>query len=97
MTGGSPYSHGVYYDDSYARNLWAPGTKCTNGKPEGKPGADILFDETIDYNMSDWLGGGNGMGRGSINPANLPMDAECKPVYPHQFGRAKLIFEVSGA
>ena len=38
---------------------------------------------------------GNGMGRGSINVDNLPLDKDCKPVYPHQFSRAKVIFEVS--
>ena len=29
MTGGSPRSHGVFYDDSYDRTLYAPGSNCT--------------------------------------------------------------------
>ncbi len=34
------------------------------------------------------------MGRGSINPANLPLDANCNPVYPYQFNNQTVIFEV---
>ena len=48
----------MYYDDSYSRDLWSPDNNCTNGTPDGPPGAEIVFDESIDYNMSDWLGGG---------------------------------------
>ena len=40
---------------------------------------------------------GDGMGRGSINIVNLPLDKDCRPVYPHQFNRAKVIFEVSAS
>src|SRR5215470_4496534 len=28
MTGGSPKTHGVFYDDSYDRTLFAPGSNC---------------------------------------------------------------------
>ncbi len=60
MTGGNPVAHSVFYDVSYSRALWAPGTACdkSTGKPVGPPGAQIPFDESCDYNMSDWLGGG---------------------------------------
>src|SRR3569833_1349877 len=27
-TGGTPKTTGVYYDDSYARDMWAPGSNC---------------------------------------------------------------------
>lgn len=39
-------------DDSYDRSLYAPGTNCTNGKPNGSPGAEIVFDESIDIDNS---------------------------------------------
>src|SRR5262245_46887932 len=29
VTGGSPHSTGVFYDDSYDRNLSAPGSNCS--------------------------------------------------------------------
>lgn len=32
LTGGSSKSHGVYYDDSYSRDLWCPGTPCNGSK-----------------------------------------------------------------
>lgn len=42
-------------DDSYSHLLWpshAAGTNCTNGKPNGPPGVEVLYDETIDINLS---------------------------------------------
>lgn len=42
MTGGTPKTHGVFYDDSYDRTLFAPGSNC-----KGTPGTETLFDESI--------------------------------------------------
>lgn len=84
VTGGTPLSTGVYYDDSYDRRLSAPGSNCS------VRGTEIVYDESIDYNLNDINGGGG------INPANLPLDPDrgCTPVYPHQFLRVNTIFEV---
>lgn len=41
--------------------------------------------------------GGNADGAGSIDPAALPLDSHCKPVYPHSFVLVNTIFEVSTA
>ena len=38
VTGGTPRSTGVFYDDSYDRTLFAPGSNC-----EGPPGAQVQF------------------------------------------------------
>ena len=85
VTGGSPISHGVFYDVSYARDLRAPGSH-----PGDPVGTVVALDETLDYNP-DALDAGGG-----INPANLPIDpATNQPVYPHQFMRANTIFEVA--
>jgi len=42
VTGGSPRSTGVFYDDSYDRNLSAPGSNCAT------KGTEVVYDETID-------------------------------------------------
>eukprot|EP00878_Enallax_costatus_P028793 GHUV01031136.1.p1 GENE.GHUV01031136.1~~GHUV01031136.1.p1 ORF type:complete len:300 (+),score=65.97 GHUV01031136.1:1680-2579(+) len=95
-TGGNVAAHGVYYDDSYDRNLYPPGTTCANGKPNAPRGTEVVYDETIDINM-DQLDGGNPTGTadaGSIDPKKLPVDRQCNPVYPHQFVQTNTIFEV---
>ncbi len=44
VTGGSPVSHGMFYDVSYDRSLFDP----TNTTCSGAPGINVVFDETID-------------------------------------------------
>jgi hypothetical protein len=87
VTGGTPKSTGVYYDDSYDRTLFAPGSEC-----KGDPGAEIVYDESIDKDTNQLFSGG-------IDPANLPLeltrDGKCKPVFPHQFLKVNTIFEVA--
>ncbi len=84
VTGGSPKSTGVYYDDSYDRALAAPGSDCS------KPGTEVVYDESIDL-KPDAMDGGGG-----LDEAKLPRDPAngCKPVYPHSFLRVNTIFEV---
>lgn len=91
MTGGTPKTHGVFYDDSYDRTLFAPGSNC-----QGSPGSETLFDESIDYDLTK-LDGGGPAGSDHINPAHLPMrlkNGKCEPVYPHQFQQLNTIMEV---
>jgi predicted AlkP superfamily pyrophosphatase or phosphodiesterase len=77
VTGGSPISHGMFYDVSYDRSLFAPSnTTCS-----GTPGNMVVYDESIDvYNSA-------GVSLDVIDPAQLPrgFDAhgKCGPVYPH--------------
>ncbi|GAA4016150.1 alkaline phosphatase family protein [Deinococcus rubellus] len=87
VTGGTPKSTGVYYDDSYDRTLAAPGSDCQT------PGTELVYDESIDRNP-DALGSGGG-----IDPAKLPRDPahNCSPVYPHSALRVNTIFEVARA
>ncbi len=89
VTGGTPKSTGVYYDDSYDRTLYAPGSNCTSST--GNPGTQVLYDESVDYDMTKLFSGG-------INPANLPLqkngDGTCTPVYPHSFLKVNTVFEV---
>lgn len=84
ITGGSPNSTGVWYDDSYDRTLLAPGS--TKG---AQPGTEVVYDESIDINMLSVDGGGG------IDPSTLPLDpVTLNPVYPHSFLRVPTIFEV---
>ncbi len=86
VTGGTPKTTGVYYDDSYDRTMFPPGSNCT-----GNPGSEIVYDETVDHDLTKLFSGG-------IDPINLPMaltEDGCKPVYPHQFIRVNTIFEVA--
>jgi predicted AlkP superfamily pyrophosphatase or phosphodiesterase len=85
ITGGSPRSTGVFYDDSYDRLLSPPGSDCTTH------GTEVVYDETIDRDLTRLDGGGG------IDPAALPRDGAhgCTPVYPHQFLRVNTIFEIA--
>lgn len=86
VTGGTAKSTGVYYDDSYDRTLYTPGSACG-----GKAGIEVVFDESIEFDDSKLFSGG-------INPANLPLqknaDGSCTPVYPHSFVKVNTVFEV---
>ena len=86
VTGGSPRSTGVYYDDSYDRTLYAPGSSC-----QGALGTQVVYDESLDFDATQLFSGG-------VDPANLPLakDAHgnCRPVFPHDFIRVNTIFEI---
>src|SRR5499433_994580 len=60
VTGGSPRSTGVFYDDSYDHNLSAPGSNCAT------KGTEVVYDESIDFDPTKLDGGGG------INPVTLP-------------------------
>ncbi len=93
VTGGTPYSAGVFYDDSYDRTLYAPGSTC-----QGQPGTETNYAENIDVDSSRVDGGGTvGAPLTQIDPAKLPRELKngvCSPVYPHQFIRTNTLFEV---
>jgi len=85
ITGGSPRSTGVFYDDSYDRLLSPPGSDCSTR------GTEVVYDESVDRDLTRLDAGGG------IDPAALPRDGArgCTPVYPHQFLRVNTIFEVA--
>src|ERR1700716_2553728 len=62
LTGGSPVSHGVFYDVSYDRTLFDP----TNTACSGAGGNNVVFDESIDkYTAAN-------VSLNVIDPAKLP-------------------------
>src|SRR5215831_10824966 len=86
VTGGTPKSTGVYYDDSYDRTLYAPGSGCATS-----PGTEVVYDESVDNDTTQLFSGG-------INKGYLPLaknpDSSCTPVMPHDFIKVNTIFEV---
>ncbi|MEH2312861.1 MAG: alkaline phosphatase family protein [Nostoc sp.] len=86
LTGASPKTTGVYYDNSYSRSLLSQ-----LGSPAG---TEVLFDESIDKN-SNLLSGGGDFGKGSIDSSKLPVDSTGKPIYPHNYLNVNTIFEVA--
>src|SRR5262245_40640477 len=88
VTGGSPISHGVFYDVSYDRTIFDPAnTTCA-----GAPGNMMVFDESIDqYNAAN-------VSLDVIDPTKLPRRlnarGQCVPVFPHDAVKANTIFEV---
>jgi len=88
ITGGSQISHGLFYDVSYNRGIFAPtDTTCSN--PQGI-GNMMVFDETIDAYV-------NGVSQNKIDPMMLPnhiVNGKCMRMFPHDAMRANTIFEV---
>jgi hypothetical protein len=88
VTGGSPITHGLFYDVSYDRSYFDPSnTSCA-----GKPGNNMVFDESIDlYNSAN-------VSQNVIDPTKLPRRIDeygrCVPVFPHNAIKTNTIFEV---
>jgi hypothetical protein len=89
VTGGSPVSHGIFYDVSYDRTFFDPtNTTCT-----GSGGNTMVFDESIDLYVGN-------VSQNVIDPTKLPNRLEngnCVRVYPHDALKTNTIFEVARA
>jgi hypothetical protein len=88
ITGGSQISHGLFYDVSYDRTIFAP-TDPTCSNPAG-PGNMMVFDESIDKYI-------NGVSQNQIDPTKLPnhiVNGKCVRMFPHNAMRSNTIFEV---
>jgi Type I phosphodiesterase / nucleotide pyrophosphatase len=87
VTGGSPRTHGLFYDYSYDRTIWA----ADNPTCAGPPGTQMIFDESIDVYV-------NGVSQNVIDPNTLQhyIDAQghCSPFYPHNAIRTNTVFDV---
>ncbi len=87
VTGGSPVSHGVFYDVSYDRNLFDP----TNTNCSGGAGNTVVFDESVDKYAGN-------VSLDVLDPTKLPRgrdaNGKCVPVFPHSFVKSNTIFEV---
>ncbi len=110
VTGGSPKTAGLFYDDSYDRheypskNFWISQGMADPGCT-GNPGTEVTNFEELDkgYNfqtqlVSDFTGGGTlGKVYTQLDPDNMQrllVNGACKPVFPHSYVRTNTIFEV---
>jgi hypothetical protein len=97
VTGGTSKSTGVFYDDSYDRTLFVPGSNCKTG-----PGTETNLAENIDKDQHSIDGGVNasltGLNSGvAIDPNKLPgqsVSGHSSPLWPHYFIRTNSIFGV---
>lgn len=94
VTGGSPVTTGLWYDDTYNRALSPPAQTDGLGNPggacPGTIGTNVAWDEAVDLNLRRLDGGGG------LNPRFLVRDPNngCRIVLPHQYLRVNTIFEV---
>jgi hypothetical protein len=98
LTGGTPESTGVWYDDSYDRSLYPPGSACnTTNFPT--PGTEVNYTQFIDVNPNTQSGGGTaGQPMTQIDPTKLPLmlnpsTSACTAIYPHSFLQTNTVFE----
>jgi hypothetical protein len=110
VTGGTPKSGGLFYDDSYDRTEYpAKAFYTSQGLADpgcvGNAGTEVTNFEALDksYNYStalvaDFTGGGTvGQVYTQLDPDHMQrklVNGQCVPVYPHQYVRTNTIFEV---
>jgi hypothetical protein len=89
ITGGSPISHGLFYDVSYNRSIFDP----TNTTCSGGAGNMQVFDETTDLYT-----GNPPVSLNVLDPTTLPNhidgNGKCVRFFPHNAVRSNTIFEV---
>ena len=89
ITGGSPISHGLFYDVSYNRGIFDP----TNTTCSGQVGNMQVFDESIDK-----YSGTPPVSLNVIDPNALPNhldeNGNCVRLFPHNAMKSNTIFEV---
>src|SRR5438093_490952 len=84
VTGGTPKSTGVYYDDGWDRTFAGATATC----PPAVPGTRVQWKQNLDFLPFSFTT--------TINPALLPQDPAngCARVWPHQFPRMNNVFEL---
>jgi predicted AlkP superfamily pyrophosphatase or phosphodiesterase len=110
VTGGTPKTAGLFYDDSYDRTEYHSKAFYTSqGLPDpgctGPAGTELTNFEELDksYNFStalvaDFTGGGTlGQVYTQLDPDHMQrklIDGKCAPVYPHDYVRDNTVFEI---
>jgi len=110
VTGASPKTAGLFYDDSYDRKEYPSKAFYTSqGMTDpgctGNAGTEVTNFEELDksYNFStalvaDYTAGGTlGEVYTQLDPDNMQrrlVDGKCVPVFPHEYVRTNTIFEV---
>ena len=110
VTGATPKTGGLFYDDSYDRTEFPSKASFTSqGMADpgctGTPGTEVTnfeaLDKTYDYAtglVADVTGGGTlGQVLTQLDPDHMQrrlVEGVCTPVYPHQYIRTNTIFEI---
>src|SRR5437773_4081229 len=86
VTGGTPLSTGVYYDDGYDRTLLASNATCVPGQPA--TGTRAQWKQNLDHLPFTSF-------QSFIDEKKLPLNpADCSRVFPHQFPKVNNVFEL---
>ncbi|GAX45496.1 type I phosphodiesterase/nucleotide pyrophosphatase [Tolypothrix sp. NIES-4075] len=97
ITGANPGTTGVFYDKSYSRALYAPGTTAAQiAAGTATPGTGVEFAENVDASWNNGKGGTLDGGQG-FDTTQLPSDSNGNPVYPNQYLKVNTIFDVASA
>ncbi len=110
VTGASPKTAGLFYDDSFDRKVYPSKSFYTSQNMAdpgctGTPGAELTNFEALDYSynfstalVADVTGGGTlGQVLTQLDPDNMQrrlVNGQCQPIYPHQYIRTNTIFEI---
>jgi hypothetical protein len=90
FAGATPRNSGVFWETSFDRSLYPPGSNCT-----GPVGAICDYSEGPDLDNTRLDGGGG------FNTSLLPLQktswGSCEIVYPHNYIRVNTMFEVGRA
>jgi Type I phosphodiesterase / nucleotide pyrophosphatase len=96
VTGGTPRTTGVYYDDTFDRSLFPPSSHCL-----GPRGSEVRLTGHLDRDPSRLDGGSpdglDGNSAGAIDPRRLPevlSAGHCRPLWPHDYLRVNTVFGV---
>jgi hypothetical protein len=104
VTGGDPKLTGVYYDDSYSRDMYTPAAQTASGTQNcsGPSGTETGYYENVDHlapTFNNPVGNRPIIGA-TVDPAQLPykkQSGKCSPVLPNDFLRTNSIFSVAHA
>lgn len=96
VTGGTPRTTGVYYDDTFDRSLYPAASGC-----QGQPGSEVRLTGKLDRDESRLDGGASagleGNSASAIDPAFLPemrRHGRCERLWPHDYLRVNTVFGV---
>ncbi|KAL1846748.1 hypothetical protein Plec18170_009039 [Paecilomyces lecythidis] len=90
VTGGTPRLTGIYWDDTWAKDLYPPSSNCT-----GPIGSEVDWSVASDWNSSS-ITGGDAFNI-SATAMRLTSWGACEPIFPHDYLRVNTIFEVARA
>ena len=99
FTGGTPISHGVFYDDTYDHTLYTPAAANGGMACAGPAGTEVSNFEYLDSSWNIAAGQVTDLWN-VLDPTHMAgrktEDGGCEPVYPHLYlkNRTNTVFEV---